>query len=51
MLKKRAFSLVFAIALMVATVGGTGIAADALGFDFTPTASACEVPATGGGGC
>ncbi len=51
LLKKRIYSLIVAVALLVAITGASGIVADSLGFDFTPQAHACSTGGGGGGGC
>ena len=51
MLKKRLFAIVTAVALMVAITGASGVVADQLGFEATPSAYACSNGGGGGGGC
>jgi hypothetical protein len=41
MLKKRIYTLIFAALLIITTAAGTGIVADAMGFEFTPQVEAC----------
>ena len=49
MLKKRIYTAIFAAMLFVATAAGTGIIADAMGFEFTPQVEACASQGSGGG--
>ena len=48
MLKQRMMKVFAALALLAAIAGGSGIAADALGFELTPQAYAEECPNSGG---
>jgi hypothetical protein len=48
MLKKRIYTLIFAALLFVTATAGTGIVADAMGFEVTPQVEACS--SSGGGG-
>lgn len=49
-MKKRLFTLITAVALLVAVAGASGIVADALGLSITPQVLACD-PEGGSGGC
>ncbi len=48
MLKKRIFTAIAAIALMIAVTGASGVVADQLGFEMTPQAHACGSAGSGG---
>lgn len=49
MLKKRVVSVITGIILMLAVAGASGVVADSLGFEFTPTVQACS--GGSGGNC
>jgi len=51
MMKRRVFAVVAAVALLLATTGLSGIAADALGYSMTLQAVACNSGGSSGGGC
>lgn len=51
MMKRRVFAIVAAVALLLATTGLSGIAADALGYALTSQAFACSSGSHSGGGC
>ena len=50
MLKKRIYTIITAVALMIAVTGASGVVADQLGFEMTPAAHACS-GGSGGGSC
>lgn len=49
--KKKLFSVLFGIAILIAASGGGSLLADAVGLDVTPQAYACDNGSSGGGGC
>ena len=50
MLKKRMISVLLGLALL-ASVGVSGLVADAFGLEWTESAQACNMGGSGGGSC